>query len=98
MENVVIAQNCGESFTNASASTTANSTGSKEASPELKLPFRHQRDAPQDLKLVSWPPRTRIPLFRKMPFYVYDVAMGTDTYIYIIDNGINKDNAVRTPP
>ena len=34
-------------------------------------------------------------MFGKMPFYAYDVNKGIDTYIYIIDNGINKDNAVR---
>lgn len=97
MENGIVAQNCGESFLNASAITTANSTLSKETSPELKLPFRSQRDAPQDLDLVSWPPRRRIPASGKMPWYVYDVARGTDTYIYIIDNGINMNNPVRTP-
>lgn len=95
MENVIVAQNSGESSTNTSAFTNTSSVGSGQASPDLKLPFRTQRDAPQDLDLVSWPPRKRIPVFGKMPWYRYDVARGTDTFIYIIDNGINKDNAVR---
>lgn len=93
MENVVVAQNSGESFTNASTLTIANSTGSDQASPELKLPRRTRRDAPQDLDLVSWPPRKRIPVFGKMPWYIYDVAQGVDTFVYIIDNGINMDNS-----
>ena len=98
MENGIVAQNCGPSFVNASAIATANRTLPKGASPEeLKLPFRSQRDAPQDLDLVSWPPRRRIPAVGKMPWYVYDVARGTDTYIYIIDNGINTNNPVRNP-
>ena len=96
MENVIVAQNCGESSTNFSAVTTADSTGSDQASPELKLPLRRQRDAPQDLDLVSWPPHKLKPLFGKLKWYMYDVGRGVDTYIYIIDNGINKDNAVRT--
>lgn len=94
MENVIVAQNCGENLTDTSAFTDAKSAGSSQASPGLKLPLRYQQDAPQDLDLVSWPPRKRIPLFG-MPWYAYDVARGTDTFIYIIDNGINTDNAVR---
>lgn len=98
MENVIVAQNTGGSFTltNSSAFTSANK--STESVSELKLPFRQQPDAPQDLDLVSWPPRKRLPVFGKMPYYRYDVTKGVDTYIYIIDNGINKDNAVRSPP
>lgn len=95
MDNVIVAQNSGESFANASAFPPANSTGSDEASLELKLPRRSQRDAPQDLDLVSWPPRKRIPVSGKMPWYIYDIARGVDTFIYIIDNGINMDNRVR---
>ena len=90
MENVIVAQNCDGSLANLSTFASANST-----EPELKLPFRKQQDAPQDLKLVSWPPRKRLPVIGKIPSYRYDVAKGIDTYIYIIDNGINKDNAVR---
>ena len=92
MENVIVSQNCGDS---PSTFTAANTTGSDQASPELKLPRRYQPDAPQDLDLVSWPPSKRVPVIDGMKWYVYDIARGTDTYIYIIDNGINKDNAVR---
>ena len=97
MENEIVAQNTGESPTNTSVLSTANSTGPDEASPGLMLPRRKQRDAPQDLDIVSWPPRKRLPLFGKLPWYYYDVARGVDTYIYIIDNGINQDNNVSTP-
>lgn len=97
MENVLVAQNCGGSLTNSSSFTSANSTGSSQEKSELKGPFRQQRDAPQDLDLVSWPPGKRLPVLGKMPYYRYDVAKGIDTYIYIIDNGINIDNAVRAP-
>lgn len=95
MENVIIAQNSGESLTNASSATAVNSEESHQASSGLQLPLRRQRDAPQDLDIVSWPPNKRIPLFSKMPWYTYNVGSGIDTYIYIIDNGINRDNAVR---
>ena len=97
VENAVIARNLEESSTNASAVTTVDSTRSNKASRQLKLPLRSQRDAPQDLDLVSWPPRKRLPTSGKMPWFVYDVAKGTDTYVYIIDNGINEGNAVRMP-
>lgn len=97
MENLIVAQSTEESSTDASAFTIADATRSDNASQQLKLPLRMQRDAPQDLDLVSWPPRKRLPVFGNMPGYRYDVARGTDTYIYIIDNGINADNAVRSP-
>lgn len=90
LEDEIIAQNNEESSTNASATI-----GSSKASPQLQEPNRSQTDAPQDLDLVSWPPRKRLPFLGKMQKYVYDVSRGTDTYIYIIDNGLNEDNAVR---
>lgn len=97
MENVIVAQNSGESLTNTSVPSTTDSTEPDEASPGLMLPRRKQQDAPQDLDIVSWPPRKRLPFFGKLPWYLYDIARGIDTYIYIIDNGINKDNDVSSP-
>ena len=97
IEDVIVAQNLEESSAHVSMSTTANSTRSNKATRQLKLPIRYQRDAPQDLDLVSWPPRKRVPGSGMMLPFAYDVAKGVDTYIYIIDNGINKANAVRTP-
>ena len=94
MEDVIVAQNLEDSPTNISAFTTVDSTQSTKASPQLKIPMRSQRDAPQDLDLVSWPPRKRLPA-GNMPYFVYDVARGIDTYVYVIDDGINEDNAVR---
>ena len=95
MEDVIVARNLEDSPTNISASTAVDSTQSSNASPQLKLPMRSQRDAPQDLDLVSWPPRKQLPASGNMPWFVYDVAKGIDTYVYVIDNGINEDNAVR---
>ena len=95
LEDEIIAQNNEESSTNASAVTGADDTRSNKTSPQLKEPNRSQMDAPQDLDLVSWPPRKRLPFLGKMQKYVYDLSRGTDTYIYIIDNGLNEDNAVR---
>ena len=98
MENDVVSEQTGESFADASTITNGNSTGSDSAISGLELPLRKDRDAPQDLDLVSWPPRKRLPLFdRKMKWYTYDIERGLDTYIYIIDTGLNPDNAVRTP-
>ena len=94
IENRIVAKNTEEVSANASAFTTAGGMRSSKANPPLNFPDRSQRDAPQDLDIVSWPARKRIPGFGKMPAYVYDIARGVDTYIYIIDNGINQDNAV----
>ena len=97
MENVIVAKTAEESSTIASALAPDDDSKSKIVGRQLKWPVRSQRDAPQDLDLVSWPPRKRLPVFGKMPYFVYDIYEGVDTYIYIIDNGINKDNAVRNP-
>lgn len=51
-----------------------------------------QRDAPQDLDLVSWPPKKR--WVKNMPGYDYEVGAGVDTYIYVIDGGVNLQNPV----
>ena len=93
-ENLDITDECG-------AVETIISTPSPFAasSPE---PFRNpipksviiQTDAPQDLDLVSWSVAKLLP--RKMNGYVYDLAFGRDTYIYIIDNGLNNLNKVRS--
>lgn len=56
--------------------------------------IRLQPDAPQDLDLVSWPPDTYLPLVGKMKGYAYDSDAGSSTFIYVIDNGINMNNAV----
>ena len=53
-----------------------------------------QTDAPQDLDLVSW--SVAKPLPRKMSGYVYDLTFGTNTYVYVIDNGLNNLNKVRS--
>ena len=53
-----------------------------------------QKNAPQDLDLVSWPPLKD--WVRKMPGYDYEVTAGLDTYIYVIDNGVNMRNNVST--
>ena len=53
-----------------------------------------QTDAPQDLGLVSWSVAKSLPW--KMRGYVYDLTFGRDTYIYVIDNGLNNLNKVRS--
>lgn len=54
-----------------------------------------QRDAPLDLAMGSWPPNKSFPpLFSSPKGYVYDQLGGVNTYIYVIDNGIEPSNAV----
>ena len=49
-----------------------------------------QPNAPQDLGLISWPSVKPLPW--RMKGYVYDPSFGTDTYLYVIDNGLNIAN------
>ena len=51
-----------------------------------------QRNAPLDLKVVSWAPDT---LFGDLSSYCFEKVSGDDTYIYIIENGLNPKNSVR---
>lgn len=65
-------------------STVSNGTN-RLLSP--KPAIVRQKDAPQDLDLVSWPPQKT--WAKSMPGYDYEVGAGVDTYIYVIDNGVN---------
>ena len=58
--------------------------------------LRLQKSAPLDLDLISWPPRRKFnPLIGTKPKgYLYDQLGGLNTYIYIIDTGIDLSNAV----
>lgn len=49
--------------------------------------------APLDLSVVSWPPRKKLPWWLSEG-YTYDEAFGDETYIYVIDNGVNIRNPV----
>ena len=53
-----------------------------------------QRDAPQDLGLVSWAAAKHLP-WRRIQGYVYNVFWGRYTYIYLIENGLNYNHRVR---
>lgn len=57
-----------------------------------------QPQAAQDLALVSWPPDTLLPMTRGIEGYYYDSDGGTNTFIYVIDNGINMRNDVGRQP
>ena len=54
-----------------------------------------QRDAPQDLALVSWAPAKFLP--RKIKGYIYNAYWGFNTYIYLIGDGFNVGHRVRQP-
>lgn len=72
----------------------ANASTSNSPMAPAPVPKRivMQRDAPQDLDLVSW--KSGLPLPYRMKGYVYDVLMGTGTYIYVIGGGINLQHRV----
>ena len=56
-----------------------------------------QLNAPQDLKLVSWPPRPPGIQLRDLKSFAYDDEGGDDTYIYLIENGIEPKNKASGP-
>ena len=50
-----------------------------------------QDDAPSDLDVVSW---ARGEPFSSLKGYAYDASAGLNTYVYIIENGIDPDHPV----
>ena len=50
-----------------------------------------QKDAPSDLKVVSWAPDS---LSRNPEYYAYDSESGGEATIYLIENGIDGGNRV----
>ncbi len=88
MENNIVAVNSGQVLGNATLSIVS---GNETLSNPTTV---RQKNAPQDLDLVSWPPFKN--WVKKMPGYDYEVTAGFDTYIYVIDNGINMPNTVIT--
>ena len=57
-----------------------------------------QKDASADLRLVSWPADKDLPFFWNRQPYVYDDAKGRDTYVYVIDEGVNTQHSVSLFP
>ena len=86
LKNSIVAVNCGEVAANATLGIQYGNETLNDGSTV------RQKDAPQDLDLVSWPPSKN--WVKKMPGYDYEVAAGFDTYVYIIDLGINMLSTV----
>ena len=86
-------EDCGSTYSKA---TEASNTSDPKAQGPSNAPFKWQTDASKDLNLISWPPGKALP--EKYRGYVYDVAGGIGTYIYVISNGINVQNPVRSFP
>lgn len=72
------------------------------AAPDVNHPrainnkvFLHQKDASPDLALVSWP-RTNdpIPWGGSTDGYWYNILNGIDTFIYVIEEGIEPNHPV----
>lgn len=97
LRNVAVDRDCEETLRNVTSVTWTNTTTPLQVNATSK--FRGsilQPAAPQDLDLISWPPDTWLP-DEGMKGYAYDPLFGQDTYIYIIDSGINAAHSVRLP-
>lgn len=93
VENANVDQNCGPVSLNKSLISDPNFTATTVAQEGNVI---LQTDAPQDLDLISWPPGRKLPYFGNMEGYAYQPLEGVDTYIYIIDWGINPQHTVRS--
>lgn len=73
-----------------SKSLNAPSNGS---SPDIELinAVVRQTTAPPDLRVLSWPPGEN---FQSLNSYAYEANSARDTYIYVIDRGLDPYNSV----
>lgn len=103
-EALMASHNVSVAFSVGASKTTSKSKPTKPPVPKKNV---MQRDASEDLALVSWPAGKFLPRgFEswKIPFrgYIYDTFEGivgkrsaiSDTYIYVIGEGINLDHRV----
>lgn len=58
---------------------------------ELIKAVVRQTTAPPDLRVVSWPPGED---FANLNSYAYEASSARDTYIYVIDRGLDPSNSV----
>ncbi|KAL8699224.1 MAG: hypothetical protein Q9201_006122 [Fulgogasparrea decipioides] len=101
LPNVIVVKDCeaasATEILNGQSNATISDSGNEGATQTPRPPPRPrpppprsvvlQPNAPQDLDIVSW--SVVKPLPWKMKGYAYDVKFGRDTYIYVIDNGLN---------
>ena len=59
---------------------------------------RYDLKAPHELKLLSWSRYRPFYNYDKRIPYIYDDSIGQDTFLYVIDQGINQRNPVRGVP
>ena len=93
LENEVASKDCEATIASfeevaVDTSSTSSKTTSTPRPPQPARSIIFQPDAPQDLDLVSWSVAKLLPW--SMKGYACDVNFGRNTYIYIIDNGLNQ--------
>lgn len=74
--------------------TLLNSTYSEVSAKDQVI---LQSSASEDLAIISWPPFQKLPKPKRRPLseYYYNVLAGVDSYVYVIDSGINEEHVVR---
>ena len=87
-ENSVAVEDCGRTYGNATG--VFNNTRSEAA--DSNAPFNWQPDAPRDIGMISSSLNTLLPW--KLRGWLYEIGAGIETYICVIDNGINVHNRV----
>lgn len=89
-ENLSLSQNRKDNIPDRdqSLAVTSNGTGAEIG---IGAGIIYQRDAPSDLKMVSWAPDHPS---RKLTSYAYDSEGGGQATIYLIENGIDGRNSV----
>ena len=91
LQNEIVSRDCSvESSSNPQASSAAPQPTLPPRPPKPPRTVILQSNAPQDLDLISWSPVKPLPW--RMKGYVYDPSFGRDTYLYVIDNGLNIAN------
>lgn len=93
-ENAVVAERLAS---NHSVSSTNVSAG-EDLEGDLQAAIMYQKDAPDDLKVVSWPKNRGIEDVDELDYYAYERMSGQRSVIYIIEEGIDPSHTVGRSP
>ncbi len=58
----------------------------------------YQKDAPDALKVVSWPKDQGIEDVDDLDYYAYERNSGQHSAVYVVEEGIDPSNTVRSYP
>ncbi len=101
LENNVVAERLAgrQSFnTSDQLFVPTNASDNMASDGALLLGTVYQKDAPDDLKVVSWPKNEGIEDVDDLDYYAHERNSGQHSAVYVVEEGIDPSNTVRSYP